>query len=484
VTKILQFVGGAFVEPASGGTLDVFEPATGKPYAQAPDGDERDVARAVAAAKAAFPAWSKTAAAERSRLLLAIADRIAAERDALARAESADTGKPVSLAASVDIPRSEANFRFFATAILHTQSELHATDTEVLNYTLRRPSGVAACISPWNLPLYLLTWKVAPALASGCTVVAKPSEITPMTAFLLAKIAKDAGLPDGVLNVVHGFGPKVGPALTGHPDVAAISFTGGTATGAAIAAEAAPKFKKLALELGGKNADLVFADADLGEAVKTSLRAAFSNQGEICHCSSRILVERKVFDEFVERFVAGATTLRLGDPQDPATEQGAVVSKAHHAKILAALALAEQEGGRFACGGSAAPAPNARCEAGWFVQPTVILDLPASCRTNQEEIFGPVVTIAPFDTEDEAIATANGTKYGLSAVVWTNDLGRAHRVADRLDTGVVWINSWMHRDLRVPFGGIKASGVGREGGGEALHFFTEPKNVCIPVPKR
>jgi aminomuconate-semialdehyde/2-hydroxymuconate-6-semialdehyde dehydrogenase len=484
VTKILDLVGGAFVEPASGRFLDVFEPATGKPYAQVPDGDERDVARAVAAAKAAFPGWSKTAAAERSRLLLAIADRIAAERDALSRAESVDTGKPVSLAASVDIPRSEANFRFFATAILHTQSELHATDTEVLNYTLRRPSGVAACISPWNLPLYLLTWKVAPALASGCTVVAKPSEITPMTAHLLAKIAKETGLPDGVLNVVHGLGAKVGPALTGHPDVAAISFTGGTATGAAIAAEAAPKFKKLALELGGKNADLVFADADLGEAVKTSLRAAFSNQGEICHCSSRILVERKVFDEFVERFVAGATTLRLGDPLEPATEQGAVVSKAHHDKILAALALAKQEGGRFACGGSAAPAPNARCESGWFVQPTVVLDLPASCRTNQEEIFGPVVTIAPFDTEDEAIASANGTKYGLSAVVWTNDLGRAHRVADRLDTGVVWINSWMHRDLRVPFGGIKASGVGREGGVEALHFFTEPKNVCIPVPKR
>jgi aminomuconate-semialdehyde/2-hydroxymuconate-6-semialdehyde dehydrogenase len=484
MTTIENFVDGRFEPSASDAFLDVFEPATGKAYARVPRGDARDVDRAVAAARKAFPSWSRTPAAERSRLLLAVAGRIAAEREALARAESVDNGKPVSLAASVDIPRSEANFRFFATAILHTASEMHATDTAVLNYTLRRPAGVAACISPWNLPLYLLTWKVAPALAAGCTVVAKPSEITPMTAFHLARIATEAGLPAGVLNIVHGSGAEVGPELTGHPDVAAISFTGGTATGSAIAAHAAPKFKKLALELGGKNACVVFADADLNEAIPTTIRGAFSNQGEICHCSSRILVERPVYDEFVERFVAGAQTLRLGDPLEPATEQGAVVSKAHFDKILSYLALAKEEGGTFLCGGTAAPAPNARCKDGWFVLPTVIASLSSGCRTNQEEIFGPVVTVAPFDSEDQAVAEANATRYGLSAVVWTRDLARAHRVADRLDTGVVWVNSWMHRDLRVPFGGVKASGVGREGGMEALHFFTEPKNVCIPVPGR
>jgi len=481
MTRILQFIDGTFVEPRSGRHLEVSEPATGQAYATAPDGDAHDVDAAVAAAARAFPAWSRTPAAERSRVLLGIADRIAAGRDALARAESVDTGKPVTLAARVDIPRSEANFRFFATAILHTSSELHATDTAYLNYTLRRPAGVAACISPWNLPLYLLTWKVAPALAAGCTVVAKPSEITPMTAHLLAGLAREAGLPPGVLNIVHGLGPSVGPPLTGHPEVPVISFTGGTATGRAIAAHAAPMFKKLALELGGKNANVVFADADLDAAVTTNIRAAFSNQGEICHCSSRILVERPLFDAFVERFVAAAKGLRRGDPLDPATEQGAVVSRPHLEKILSYLALAREEGGSVLCGGGPAAAPNDRCRGGWFVEPTVVAGLHANCRTNQEEIFGPVVTVAPFVSEAEAIALANGTRYGLSAVVWTKDLRRAHRVADRLEAGVVWVNTWMHRDLRVPFGGIKASGMGREGGLEALHFFTEPKNVCIPA---
>ena len=484
MSTIANLIGGEPVPPASGHYLDVVEPATGRVYAKVPDSDARDVEAAVAAARAAFPAWSRTTAAERSRLLLGIADRIAVVAADLARAESVDTGKPLTLAASVDIPRSEANFRFFATAILHVQSEMHATDTSHLNYTLRRPSGVAVCIAPWNLPLYLLTWKIAPALAAGCTVVAKPSEITPMTAFLLSGIAMDAGLPPGVLNVIHGLGGKTGPPLTGHTDVAAISFTGGTVTGRAIAAEAAPKLKKLALELGGKNAALVFADADMDDAVRTGLRAAFTNQGQVCHCGSRILVERAAYPAFVERFVAAARTLRVGDPLDPATEQGAVVSKAQYDKVLSYVALAEQEGGTIACGGAPARPAGERCKDGWFIQPTVILDLPPGCRTNQEEIFGPVVTIAPFDTEAEAIAIANGTRYGLSASVWTRDLARAHRVADRMDTGVVWVNSWMHRDLRVPFGGIKDSGVGREGGLEALHFFTEPKNVCIPVPER
>ena len=477
--KILQFIDGTFVEPASGAYFDDVDPSVGAPYALVPDGDATDIERAVAAAKTAFPAWSLTPTAERSRILLAIADGIEREIDELARIECIDNGKPVALARSGDLPRAVANFRFFATAILHARSELHVADTMALNYTLRRPLGVVACISPWNLPLYLLTWKIAPALAAGNTVVAKPSEITPMTAFHLARIVKAAGLPPGVLNIVHGFGPKVGPALTGHSDVKAVSFTGGTATGASIAAVVAPKFKKLSLELGGKNPNVVFADADMDEAIKTSLRSSFQNQGQICLCGSRILVEQSAYAAFVERFVAAAGTLRQGDPLDPATEQGAIVSKAHYEKIMSHIALARQEGGHVICGGGPPGPVSERCKNGYFIEPTVIVDLPMNCRTNQEEIFGPVVTIAPFSTEDEAVALANGTSYGLSATVWTQNLGRAHRVADRIEAGTVWINCWMVRDLRVPFGGVKGSGVGREGGEDSLRFFTEPKNVCV-----
>jgi len=477
--KILQFIDGKLVEPASGKYFDDVDPAVGAPYALVPDGDAEDVARAVAAAKAAFPSWSQTTAADRSRILLAIADGIEREIDELARIESIDNGKPITLARSSDLPRAVANFRFFATAILHARSELHVADATALNYTLRRPLGVVACISPWNLPLYLLTWKIAPALATGNTVVAKPSEITPMTAFHLARIVKAAGLPPGVLNIVHGLGPKIGPPLTGHPDVKAVSFTGGTATGASIASVVAPKFKKLSLELGGKNPNIVFADADMDEAIKTSLRSSFQNQGQICLCGSRILVEDKSYAAFIERFVAGAETLRLGDPLDPATEQGAVVSKPHFDKIMSHLALAREEGGNVLCGGGPARPVSERCKDGYFIQPTVIVDLPMNCRTNQEEIFGPVVTVTPFSSEDQAVALANGTSYGLSASVWTQNLGRAHRVADRIESGTVWINCWMVRDLRVPFGGVKGSGVGREGGEDSMRFFTEPKNVCV-----
>ena len=477
--KILQFIDGAFVEPASGGYFDDVDPAVGAPYALVPDGDAEDIERAIASAKAAFPAWSRTTTAERSRVLLAIADGIERELDDLARVECIDNGKPVTLARSGDLPRAVANFRFFATAILHARSELHPGDGGLLNYTLRRPLGVVACISPWNLPLYLLTWKIAPALATGNTVVAKPSEITPMTAFHFARIAQAAGLPPGVLNIVHGLGPKVGPWLTGHPDVKAVSFTGGTATGASIASVVAPKCKKRSLELGGKNPNVVFADADMDEAIKTSLRSSFQNQGQICLCGSRILVEKSAYAAFLERFVAAAGTLRQGDPLDPATEQGAVVSKAHYDKIMSHIALARQEGGNVVCGGGPPGPVSERCKNGFFIQPTVIVDLPMNCRTNQEEIFGPVVTIAPFATEDEAVALANGTSYGLSASIWTQSLARAHRVADRIDAGTVWINCWMVRDLRVPFGGVKGSGVGREGGEDSMRFFTEPKNVCV-----
>jgi aminomuconate-semialdehyde/2-hydroxymuconate-6-semialdehyde dehydrogenase len=477
--KILHFIDGNFVEPASGAYFDDVDPAVGAPYAQVPDGDAVDVDRAVAAAKAAYPAWSQTPAAERSRVLLAIADGIEREIDELARIECIDNGKPVALARASDLPRAVANFRFFATAILHTSSELHTADASALNYTLRRPLGVVACISPWNLPLYLLTWKIAPALATGNTVVAKPSEITPMTAFHFARIAKAAGLPPGVLNIVHGFGPKVGPPLTGHPDVKAVSFTGGTATGTSIAAVVSPKLKKLSLELGGKNPNVVFADADMDEAIKTSLRSSFQNQGQICLCGSRILVEKSAYPAFLERFVAAAGTLRQGDPLDPETEQGAIVSKPHFDKVMSHIALAKKEGGKVLCGGGPPESVGPRCKNGYFIQPTIIVDLPMDCRTNQEEIFGPVVTIAPFTSEDEAVLLANGTSYGLSASVWTQNLARAHRVADRIEAGTVWINCWMVRDLRVPFGGVKGSGVGREGGDDSLRFFTEPKNVCV-----
>lgn len=477
--RIPQFIDDAFVEPASGAYLDDVDPAVGARYALVPDGDARDIDRAVEAARSAYPAWSQTNATERSRILLAIADGIEREIDELARIECIDNGKPIALARSSDLPRAVLNFRFFATAILHARSELHATDTSALNYTLRRPLGVVACISPWNLPLYLLTWKIAPALATGNTVVAKPSEITPMTASHLARIAKAAGLPRGVLNIVHGLGPKVGPPLTGHADVKAVSFTGGTATGASIASVTAPKFKKLSLELGGKNPNVVFADADMDDAIKTSLRSSFQNQGQICLCGSRILVERGAYPAFLERFVAAARTLRQGDPLDPATEQGAMVSKAHFDKVTAYIALAREEGGQIVCGGGPPGPVNERCKNGYFIQPTVIVDLPMECRTNQEEIFGPVVTITPFSDEDQAVAMANATPYGLAATVWTQNLARAHRVADRIAAGTVWVNCWMVRDLRVPFGGMKSSGMGREGGDEGLRFFTEPKNVCV-----
>jgi aminomuconate-semialdehyde/2-hydroxymuconate-6-semialdehyde dehydrogenase len=479
VQRIPHFIANEPAEPASAEWLDVVEPATGRPYAAVAAGNATDVDRAVSAARAAFPAWSETPAAERSRLLLAVAARIEADLDAFARAETIDSGKPITLARTVDIPRAIANLRFFATAILHWSSESHATDRTALNYTLRRPRGVAGLISPWNLPLYLLTWKIAPAVATGNTAVAKPSELTPMTAHLLAEAWRAAGVPAGVLNVVHGTGPSAGAALVADPDVATVSFTGGTKTGAEIARATAPTFKKIALEMGGKNPTVVFADADMDRAVPEAVRAAFSNQGQICLCGSRVLVERAAWEPFVARFVSAARALRIGDPLDPATEQGALVSRAHLDRVLSYVELAREEGGTVLCGGRAPENLPERVRGGFFLEPTVIAGLAQDCRVNREEIFGPVVTLIPFDTEDEAVAWANDTPYGLAASVWTENLGRAHRVADRIESGTVWVNCWMLRDLRVPFGGTKSSGIEREGGEEALRFFTEPKNVCL-----
>jgi aminomuconate-semialdehyde/2-hydroxymuconate-6-semialdehyde dehydrogenase len=478
--KIFNYINGQLLAPNAGNYLENINPAEGKVYSLIPDSDASDVALATEAAQAAFPGWSSLPNAQRAAVLQKIADLIDRDFEKLSLAESIDNGKPVSLAKVMDIPRASANMRFYATAAMHVSSESHLTEGEAINYTIRSPIGVVGCISPWNLPLYLFTWKIAPALAAGCTVVAKPSELTPMTAYLFSKLCIEAGLPKGVLNIVHGLGSKVGQSIVEHPTISAISFTGGTLTGKTIAATAAPMFKKLSLELGGKNPNLVFADCDFEKAMAISIRSSFSNQGEICLCGSRILVERSVYDRFVEEFVKRTKTLVVGDPLDAKTNLGALVSEAHMNKVLSYIELAKQEGGIILTGGKRIKI-NGRCEDGYFVEPTVITGLNHLCRTNQEEIFGPVVTILPFDTEEEAVMMANSTHYGLAATIWTENLSRAHRVAQQVKSGIIWINCWLLRDLRTPFGGVKQSGVGREGGWEAMKFFTEAKNVCVKV---
>ncbi|MEO7324907.1 MAG: aldehyde dehydrogenase [Dokdonella sp.] len=476
---LANLVDGRLQPPLNRQYLDVFEPAVGSVFANCPDSGSDDVEMAVTAAQRAFPAWAATTADDRARLLNRLADFVERDLDELALLESRDSGKPLKLARSLDIPRAVANLRFFAAAITQWASESHATDIRTLNYTLRQPIGVVACISPWNLPLYLFTWKIAPALAAGNAVVAKPSEITPCTAARLGELAIEAGFPAGVLNIVHGSGPRVGQALVEHAQVKAISFTGSTATGAAIATAAAPRFKKLSLEMGGKNPAIVFNDFDCSDAnLDTIVRSGFANQGEICLCGSRLLVQRSVYEDFRECYLDRVRALRVGDPDIGSTDLGALVSKAHHDKVMACIERARAEGGRVLCGGESIRL-GGRCAEGWFVAPTVIEGLPNNAVTNQQEIFGPVVSLIPFEDEEEAIALANATEYGLAASLWTTNLDRAHRVAARLEAGIVWINCWLQRDLRTPFGGVKNSGVGREGGVEALRFFTEPKNVCI-----
>lgn len=478
-TELLHnYIGGQHLPPQNGQYLDNYEPATGLVYSQIPDSDSRDVQDAVNAAQLAFPAWSSLTNEKRSEWLMKIADELEAKIDLFAAAESKDNGKPITLAKSVDIPRAISNFRFFAHAITQYSSESHYMQGVGINYTLRQAMGVTVCISPWNLPLYLLTWKIAPALAAGNTVVAKPSEVTPYTAYLLGRLCEDIGLPDGVLNFVHGLGPKVGESMCTHPSVKAISFTGGTATGRRIASVAAPLFKKMSLELGGKNPNIIFADCNYDEMLSTTIRSSFANQGQICLCGSRIFVERPIYEKFKRDFIAKVAALKVGDPSDLSTKTGAVVSESHMQKVLSYIQLAKEEGGQILTGGMRIN-PEGRCENGWFLQPTVIENLAYDCRTNQEEIFGPVVTIMPFDTEEEVLQFANSTVYGLAATIWTENLTRAHRMAEKIESGIVWVNCWLQRDLRTPFGGVKNSGVGREGGMEALHFFTEAKNVCI-----
>lgn len=478
--KIKNYINGELIEPIDKLYIDNYNPATGKVYSLIPDSDEKDVAMATEAALAAFPQWSNTSKEVRSRILLKIAELIEQNLERLAIAESIDNGKPVALAKMIDIPRAASNFHFYATAILHYASESHAMEDTAINYTLRSPVGVAGCISPWNLPLYLFTWKIAPAIAAGNCVVAKPSEITPMTAYLLSELCMQAGLPKGVLNIVHGYGHKVGAAITAHPNIPLISFTGGTKTGAEIARIAAPMFKKISLELGGKNPNIVFSDCDFENAIKTTLHSSFANQGQICLCGSRIFIEKSIYEKFKIRFIEKVKTLKVGNPADNSSNLGAVVSKEHMDKILSYINLAKEEGGEILIGGNQVNLEG-EFASGYYIEPTIIEGLAYNCRTNQEEIFGPVVTLTPFETEEEVLKYANSTQYGLSAIVWTENLTRAHRIAGLLHAGIVWINCWLVRDLRTPFGGMKNSGVGREGGFEAFNFFTEPKNVCIKL---
>jgi aminomuconate-semialdehyde/2-hydroxymuconate-6-semialdehyde dehydrogenase len=476
--KIQNYIGGEFVGPNAGQYFDNVEPATGAVYCHIPNSQHEDVEKAVEAAKKAFPIWSMMSIEERGDWMMKIADGIQARMDEFVAAESKDNGKPLKLARHVDIPRAVSNFKFFATGIQHFASESHNMVGVGINYTLRKPLGVVGCISPWNLPLYLFTWKIAPALAAGNCVVAKPSEVTPYTAYLLCKVMEDVGFPKGVLNIVHGFGQYAGDAIVRHKDTKAISFTGGTATGKAIASIAAPMFKKLSLELGGKNPNIIFDDCDFDEMLNTTIRSSFANQGQICLCGSRIFVQKGIYEKFKTAFVAKIKQAKVSHPEDDQAQLGAVVSKAHMEKVLSHIAIAKEEGGTVLAGGERVHLP-APYDKGFYIAPTIIEGLDYTCRTNQEEIFGPVVTITPFEDEEEVLKMANSTEYGLSATIWTNDLKRAHRMADEVEAGIVWVNAWLVRDLRTPFGGVKSSGVGREGGWEALKFFTEPKNVFI-----
>ncbi len=458
----------------SGRVLDVFDPATGRAYAQVAAGDAADAADAVAAAQAAFPAWSALPSTERARWLERLADALEARLDDFAHAEALDAGKPYALARDAEIPRAIANLRFFAHAATQFASESHHGQAG-LNYTLRQPLGVVATISPWNLPLYLFTWKIAPALAAGNTVVAKPSEVTPATATMLVRLANEIGFPKGVLNLVHGLGPDIGEPLVLDPAIKAVSFTGSTAVGKRIGALAASQLKKISLELGGKNPTLIFADSDWRDRLDVIVRSAFQNSGQICLCGSRVLIERSIYSEVRDALVQHALALRAGDPMDSDTRMGPLVSQAHFEKVMAALQRARDEGGHVLCGGHALDRP------GWFVAPTVIEGLGPECATNRNEIFGPVITLQAFDNDDEALTLANAGDYGLCASLWTNDLRRAHHFAAQLRVGMVWINTWLMRDLRTPFGGVGQSGMGREGGMEAMRFFTEAKNVGISL---
>ncbi|MBT6796489.1 MAG: aldehyde dehydrogenase [Candidatus Marinimicrobia bacterium] len=475
--KLYNFINGKFVAPNSNQYLEIFEPATGQTYAQVADSNSADIENAYESAQNAFGNWSSLSVKERADYLNKIAEGLESRLDEFAEYESRDTGKPISLAKSVDIPRAVSNFRFFAEYGQEFNFEFELNNNQSHNKIIRSALGVIGCISPWNLPLYLFSWKIAPALIAGNTVVAKPSEITPFTAFKLGEICQDAGLPPGVLNIIHGQGSIAGDALVNHSKIKAISFTGGTTTGKLIAKKTASSFKKLSLEMGGKNPSIIFSDCDFDKMMKTVVRSSFSNQGQICLCSSRILVEESIYKKFKTNFIQRVSDLRMGDPSEIETQFGALSSKGHFDNVIDYIEIAKQEGGKILVGGNAKKL-NGRCGNGWFIEPTIIEGLNNSCRTNQEEIFGPLVTLQSFKSEKDAIQLANETEYGLSATIWTEDNEKANRVSALIDAGVIWVNCWLVRDLRTPFGGMKQSGLGREGGDEALRFFTEPKNIC------
>ena len=479
-SNIQNFIGGEFHQPLSGNYMDNIDPATGAVMGTIPASNEKDVAEAVKAAEIAFPAWSLTPPAKRFNILNKLADLIDENLEELALAETTDNGKPLWLTRTVDIPRASANFRFFASAAMHFASESHTMDGRAINYTVRQPLGIVGCISPWNLPLYLFTWKIAPALAAGNCVIAKPSEVTPVTAYLLAQLSIIAGLPNGVLNIVHGTGTITGEAIVKHPAIKAVSFTGSTKAGERIASLAAPMFKKLSLELGGKNPTIIFEDCNWEKMMQTTIQSSFSNQGQICLCGSRILLQDTIYEKFKTAFVEKVAALTVGDPLKENSKQGAIVSKTHFDKIMRGIDTAKQEGGKILVGGNAV-AGKRRCEGGYFIQPTVIEGLGPDCETNKTEIFGPVVTLQKFSTGDEALQLANACDYGLAATIWTQNISTANNLSLKLQAGIIWVNTWMLRDLRTPFGGMKNSGLGREGGWEAMRFFTEAKNICIEL---
>jgi aminomuconate-semialdehyde/2-hydroxymuconate-6-semialdehyde dehydrogenase len=475
-------IGGEFITTPR--AFDNINPVNGRRICTVSEADGALVERAVQAARAALRGpWGRLSVAERSALLRKVAERIEQRFEEFVAAEVADTGKTLQQARTLDIPRGAANFRAYAELAFGRASECFEMATAdgrgALNYAVHKPVGVVAVIAPWNLPFLLLTWKVAPALACGNTVIAKPSEETPSSATLLAQVMQEAGLPPGVFNVVHGFGPdSTGAALVSHPEVNAVAFTGESATGSAIMRSAAASVKALSFELGGKNAALVFADADFEAALTGTVRSVFANTGQVCLCSERVYVERPLFERFVAALAQRARALQLGGPEQ--ADMGPLISRAHRDKVLGYYRLARSERGEIVCGGGV-PSFGDERDAGAFIEPTIVRGLPEQARCVREEIFGPVCHVAPFDTEDEAIALANDTPYGLAAAVWTTNLQRAHRVARAMDVGICWVNDWFLRDLRTPFGGVKLSGIGREGGMHSLAFFSETQNICVKL---
>lgn len=475
--QIENFIDGKFTTPRNGTYLDNYNPATGEVITKIPNSDNQDVELAVKAAQKALPSWADLPRIKRVEWLRKIAKALELRKDDIAMTESMDTGKPISLAKRVDASRSIANFEFFAEHAEKLVDEEYEM-ADATNYVIRKPVGVVGLITPWNLPLYLLTWKIAPALVMGNTIVAKPSELTPLTANLLCEVLTSIQFPSGVINVIHGLGPSAGQAILEHPQIKAISFTGGTSTGKIVAQTAAPMFKKLSLELGGKNATIILDDADLPTAAKGAARAAFTNSGQVCLCGSRILIDSKIYDEFMPLLIKEVKAMKVGNPAKENTDIGSVISHTHMEKVLSYVDLAKQEGGKIATGGGRIilPKPNSN---GAFIEPTIVEGLSIDSRCATEEIFGPVASVHQFTSDDEAVRMANITEYGLAGSVWTSDLTRGKSLAEKIESGILWVNTWLHRDLRTPFGGVKNSGVGREGGDWSLNFFSELTNVCV-----